>query len=254
MTDRQHRGSGVMSSGPTVNVAARRREVSSRSKSPQNIIEDREALAEKLSSLGRRCRESEKELTVTKARLQRAEADGVKKDKTIDELLDANAGGYTDGQSIRRTQQGLITTLKARTAELEGVVMEKEVALQQLVNTPNAHRCDELERERRIFYMEVRRLQKLTGAHAGPELGVRSVAESGGGSRTEAEWKSLKVESAKLKVAKAELTQQLEWALADKDDAIARATSLESELAASRTTIRESRLSLARLQVSRGEE
>ena len=64
--------------------------------------------------------------------------EGRQKDKTIDELLNANAGGVTDSSSLRRTQQQHTGALKARVGELETMLLEKEAALQQATNQPEA--------------------------------------------------------------------------------------------------------------------
>ena len=114
-----------MERGPTVNLARVRRSTTkprsrSRSRSPghsaaapsASSLDDRETLAEKLNDAGRRLRDIAEENTLLKARLQRSETEGSKKDKTIDELLQASSGGYTDGASIRRTQQQHNSTLK----------------------------------------------------------------------------------------------------------------------------------------------
>ena len=119
---RRQRGSDVMSAGPSVPVrrsggrtpSAGRRSPGRRSparRSPGSQ-DDRDTLAEKLNEMSRRKQEAQKmlraaedELTLAKSRLQRAETEGRQKDKTIDELLNANAGGVTDSSSLRRTQQ-----------------------------------------------------------------------------------------------------------------------------------------------------
>jgi hypothetical protein len=207
--ERRLRGSGTMGTGPTVNLAHAKRggaggAVAARPRTPSSVrrsrsrsrspggrrasggggtplltghpgeLADREALAEKLTQMGRRCRESEEEASLLRARLQRAEAEGSKKDRTIDELLEANAGGYTDGATIRRTQQQLNGALKARVAELEGMLLEKEAALQKVVHpagADSAQRIDELERERRVCYVEVRRLRQLLAEGGGGQGG-----------------------------------------------------------------------------------
>eukprot|EP01052_Picozoa_sp_SAG31_P058125 SAG31_NODE_17583_length_665_cov_1.356890_1_plen_66_part_00 len=50
----------------------------------------------------------------------------------------------------------MIHVLKLRVKELEAMLLEKEAALQQLANHPDAHRVDELEAERRAYCDEVR--------------------------------------------------------------------------------------------------
>lgn len=246
-----------MSAGPTVNVAAvRRRSKSPRSKSPmpagrksasQSRLDDRESLAEKLHDMSRKYRDCDNELLVIKSRLQRAEADAAKKGKTIDELLDANAGGYSDASSVQRTQQQIITTLKARVSELEGMLLEKEGALQKVLNQPDSYRMDELDRECKIYCMEVRRLQKALRDGGGAASTTSSGSAVDVGNATE--WAQLKKESASLKLAKAEMAEQLEWAQADRDEALSKVAALEAELAGCRKQVREGRSSLARLQV-----
>ena len=49
----------------------------------------------------------------------------------------------------------------------------------------------------------------------------------------------------------AELNEQLEWAQTDRDEALTRITSLEGELAAQRSAVREGRSRVARLQVEK---
>ena len=55
----------------------------------------------------------------------------------------------------------MIHVLKLRVKELEAMLLEKEAALQQLANHPDAHRVDELEAERRAYCAEVPRPPRL---------------------------------------------------------------------------------------------
>ena len=112
-------GSDLMSAGPRVNVRRRASGGASRrspgpgrrspgragSRSPgrrapagrdsrEDGLPDREDLADKLNEMSRKLREVTSETTLLKAKLQRAETEGKQKDKTIDELLSANAGGF----------------------------------------------------------------------------------------------------------------------------------------------------------------
>ena len=109
---REHRGSDVMSAGPSVRVSSSRPSdprrasaggASSRSsKTPprarsgsradsggrdNSAIDDPESMAEKLTEMTRRLRESERECTLLRSRLQRSDTESQKKDKTIEELL-----------------------------------------------------------------------------------------------------------------------------------------------------------------------
>ena len=68
------------------------------------------------------------------------------------------------------------------------------------------------------------------------------------------EWARLKKDLASLKLSKAEQAEQLDWALSDRDEALARVTSLEAELAKARKQVREGRSSLARMQVQKEEQ
>ena len=197
-------------------------------------------------------RAAEDELTLAKSRLQRAETEGRQKDKTIDELLNANAGGVTDSSSLRRTQQQHTGALKARVGELETMLLEKEAALQQATNQPEAQTLSEVEAERRVLMGEVRRLQKLVGADdAG---GGGGAAAGSGGVGTEAEWRQLKDEVGALRMAQAELTEQLQWASTDRDEALESLRKAQEELAAQRTELREGRSKLARLQVEKDQQ
>jgi len=266
---RRQRGSDVMSAGPSVPVrrsggrtpSAGRRSPGRRSparRSPGSQG-DRDTLAEKLNEMSRRKQEAQKmlraaedELTLAKSRLQRAETEGRQKDKTIDELLNANAGGVTDSSSLRRTQQQHTGALKARVGELETMLLEKEAALQQATNQPEAQTLSEVEAERRVLMGEVRRLQKLVGADdAG---GGGGAAAGSGGVGTEAEWRQLKDEVGALRMAQAELTEQLQWASTDRDEALESLRKAQEELAAQRTELREGRSKLARLQVEKDQQ
>jgi DNA repair exonuclease SbcCD ATPase subunit len=275
-------GSDVMSAGPRVNVrrasggsrpaaAGRRspgpgragsrspgrpgragsrspggRRVSSGRESREDGLPDREALADKLNEMSRKMREVTSESTLLKSRLQRAETESKQKDKTIDELLSANAGGFSDSSSLRRTQQQMIGTLKGRVGELETMLLEKEAALQTVANQPQAHALAEVEAERRAFYTELRRLQQLQGSDGG---GGGGGAGGGGGGGDDAELRQLREEVGSLRMGRAELNEQLEWAQTDRDEALARISSLESELSQQRTALREGRSRMARLQV-----
>lgn len=223
--------------------------------SREDGLPDREALADKMNEMSKQMRDMASESTLLKSRLQRAETEGRQKDKTIDELLNANAGGLTDSSSLRRTQQQVMGTLKSRVGELETMLLEKEAALQTVANQPTSHSLAEVDAERRVFYAEVRRLQQQV-----QELqdGGAVAASSGGGSGaggagvgSEAEWRQLKDEVASLRMARAEMTEQLEWAQTDRDEALTRITTLEGELAAQRSAVREGRSRVARLQVEK---
>jgi chromosome segregation ATPase len=225
-------------------------------------LPDREALADKLNEMSKQMRDMASESTLLKSRLQRAETEGRQKDKTIDELLNANAGGLTDSSSLRRTQQQVIGTLKSRVGELETMLLEKEAALQTVANQPTSHSLAEVETERRIFYAEVRRLQQqVQELQAGGAVEADSGGGGGGGGSgrstagvgvgSEAEWRQLKAEVASLRMARAELNEQLEWAQTDRDEALSRVTSLEGDLAAQRSAVREGRSRVARLQVEK---
>ena len=52
-------------------------------------------MAEKLTEMTKRLRESERECTLLKSRLQRSESEAAKKDKTIDDLLSDKVGAAT---------------------------------------------------------------------------------------------------------------------------------------------------------------
>ena len=268
---RRQRGSDVMSAGPSVPVrrsggrtpSAGRRSPGRRSparRSPGSQ-DDRDTLAEKLNEMSRRKQEAQKmlraaedELTLAKSRLQRAETEGRQKDKTIDELLNANAGGVTDSSSLRRTQQQHTGALKARVGELETMLLEKEAALQQATNQPEAQTLTEVEAERRVLMGEVRRLQKLVGADDAGGGGGGGAAAGSGGVGTEAEWRQLKDEVGSLRMAQAELTEQLQWASTDRDEALESLRKAQEELAAQRTELREGRSKLARLQVEKDQQ
>eukprot|EP01047_Picozoa_sp_COSAG01_P063507 COSAG01_NODE_8241_length_2859_cov_1.859783_3_plen_142_part_00 len=59
-------------------------------------------------------------------------------------------------------------------SELEGMLLEKEAALQKVVHPGGAdpaQRIDELERERRVCYVEVRRLRQLLAEGGGGQGG-----------------------------------------------------------------------------------
>ena len=268
---RRQRGSDVMSAGPSVPVrrsggrppSAGRRSPGRRSparRSPGSQ-DDRDTLAEKLNEMSRRKQEAQKmlraaedELTLAKSRLQRAETEGRQKDKTIDELLNANAGGVTDSSSLRRTQQQHTGALKARVGELETMLLEKEAALQQATNQPEAQTLSEGEAERRVLMGEVRRLQKRVGADDAGGGGGAAAGSGGGGVGTEAEWRQLKDEVGSLRMAQAELTEQLQWAATDRDEALESLRKAQEELAAQRTELREGRSKLARLQVEKDQQ
>ncbi len=268
---RRQRGSDVMSAGPSVPVrrsggrtpSAGRRSPGRRSparRSPGSQ-DDRDTLAEKLNEMSRRKQEAQKmlraaedELTLAKSRLQRAETEGRQKDKTIDELLNANAGGVTDNSSLRRTQQQHTGALKARVGELETMLLEKEAALHQATNQPEAQTLSEVEAERRVLMGEVRRLQKLVGADDAGGGGGAAAGSGGGGVGTEAEWRQLKDEVGSLRMAQAELTEQLQWASTDRDEALESLRKAQEELAAKRTELREGRSKLARLQVEKDQQ
>lgn len=214
-------------------------------------LPDREDLADKLNEMSRRLREVTSESTLLKAKLQRAEAEGKLKDKTIDELLSSNAGGFSDSSTLRRTQQQMISSLKARVGELEAMLLEKEAALQTVANQPQAHALAEVEEERRVFYAEVRRLQqqvKLAGGGGGGGVGG-----GGGDASGDVELRQLREEISALRRARAELSEQLEWAHTDRDEALERIRSLETEVAQQRTAVREGRSRMARLQVEKDE-
>ncbi len=274
----RHVGSDVMSAGPRVNVRRRASGGASRrspgqgrrspgpgrtgSRSParrtpsgresrEDGLPDREELADKLNEMSRKLREVMSESTLLKAKLQRAEAEGKQKDKTIDELLSANAGGFSDSSTLRRTQQQLIGSLKSRVNELERMLLEKEAALQSVANQPQAHALAEVEEERRVFYAEIRRLQQQQVQQRAGGDGGGGIDGGGGGGDTEL--RQLREEISSLRRARAELSEQVEWAQADRDEALERIRSLESEVAQQRTAVREGRSRLARLQVEKDE-
>ena len=270
----RHIGSDVMSAGPRVNMRRRASGGASRrspgpgrwspgpgragSRSParrtppgresrEDGLPDREDLADKLNEMSRKLREVTSESTLLKAKLQRAETEGKQKDKTIDELLSQNAGGFSDSSTLRRTQQQQIGSLKARVGELETMLLEKEAALQSLANQPQAHALAEVEEERRVFYAEIRRLQQ--------QVQQQGAGGDGGGSggSGDTELRQLREEISGLRRARAELSEQVEWAQTDRDEALERIRSLESEVAQQRTAVREGRSRLARLQVEKDE-
>jgi DNA repair exonuclease SbcCD ATPase subunit len=264
-----HAGSDVMSAGPRVNVRRRSSAAGAGRRSPgagragsrspgrrtpvgresrDDGLPDREDLADKLNEMGRRLREVTSESTLLKAKLQRAEAEGKQKDKTIDELLSSNAGGFSDSSTLRRTQQQMIGSLKARVGELEAMLLEKEAALQTVANQPQAHALAEVEEERRVFYAEVRRLQQQLKLGGGGGTGG-----GGGDASSDAELRQLREEISALRRARAELSEQLEWAHTDRDEALERIRSLETEVAQQRTAVREGRSRMARLQVEKDE-
>lgn len=277
-------GSDLMSAGPRVNVRRRASGGASRrspgpgrrspgragSRSPgrrapgrdsrEDGLPDREDLADKLNEMSRKLREVTSETTLLKAKLQRAETEGKQKDKTIDELLSANAGGFSDSSTLRRTQQQIIGSLKARVGELEAMLLEKEAALQTVANQPQAHALAEVEEERRVFYAEVRRLQhEVKQLQAGAGSSGGDGGSNGGsvdapaGGASEAQLRQLREEISSLRRARAELSEQLEWAQTDRDEALERIRSLETEVAQQRTAVREGRSRMARLQVEKEE-
>jgi len=117
-------------------------------------------IAERGLETASRLREAETEVLQLMTKLQRAETEIARKNKAIEELLDAsgrNAGA--DGGSLRREQALLVARLRSRVAALEGALAERGARAVELEVALPAALAAEAAAERAALAAEVARLR-----------------------------------------------------------------------------------------------
>ncbi|KAG2377605.1 hypothetical protein C9374_009121 [Naegleria lovaniensis] len=130
---------------------------------PSNFYKDPEGMYMDLQELRQEIAILRKDNQNLKTLAQKSEADSIRKQKQVEELLRAHALVETKGTRYENLfkEVNLVKSLKSRIRELEKALGEKETEFQRIKLDSRYTRVRELETELKAYYTESRRLQKV---------------------------------------------------------------------------------------------
>ncbi|KAF0983504.1 hypothetical protein FDP41_010569 [Naegleria fowleri] len=130
---------------------------------PSNFYKDPEGMYMDLQELRQEMALLRKENQNLKTLAQKSEADSIRKQKQVEELLRAHALVETKGTRYENLfkEVNLVKNLKSRIRELEKALSEKDTEFQRIKLDSRYTRVRELETELKAYYTESRRLQKV---------------------------------------------------------------------------------------------